>query len=148
LRELIIVFVKDTNSINSNNNERRNVPYGLFRHSGNSTSQEARSFIWIYADQYAYYRKSKGRASKIWVNGVSDTFSGFARRILSHELQYVIQNIEGFSRGARPDERGYRSKAGEVEATNEEIRSDLSKEERSKLYSVKTQEITRKFQFE
>ena len=52
------------------------------------------------------------------------------KRVLIHEIQHAIQNIEGFSSGASATESDYEKAAGEIEARDVANRADMTAEER------------------
>lgn len=52
------------------------------------------------------------------------------KRVLLHEIQHAIQNIEGFSRGASTTESNYEKAAGEIEARDVANRADMTAEQR------------------
>lgn len=61
--------------------------------------------------------------------------------ILLHEVQHLIQEIEGFARGGSSTFSGYLRLAGEVEARNICHRHTLSQEERRYSLRTETQDV-------
>lgn len=61
--------------------------------------------------------------------------------ILLHEVQHLIQEIEGFARGGSSSDSGYQRLAGEVEARNVCHRHYLSPEERRRSLRTDTQDV-------
>lgn len=64
--------------------------------------------------------------------------------VLLHELQHLIQEIEGFAKGGNPKllgRRRYMRLAGEVEARNIFLRHNLSSDERRRKLRTETQDV-------
>lgn len=64
--------------------------------------------------------------------------------VLLHEIQHLIQEIEGFAKGGTPKALGrrkYEQMAGEVEARNICLRHFLSEEERRRTLRTETQDV-------
>lgn len=75
----------------------------------------------------------------------SDKFEFQIEGVLLHEIQHLIQQIEGFAKGGSPSQSGrkrYMRLAGEVEARNVCSRHYLSLEERRRTLRIETQEIS------
>ncbi len=70
------------------------------------------------------------------------------RSEIIHEVQHVIQGIEGFARGdnAARGEREYRYSAGEVQARNVQTRMNMTAEERRQKMLSKTEDVSYKDQ--
>ena len=74
----------------------------------------------------------------------SDKFEYQIEGVLLHELQHLIQEIEGFAKGGDPKVFGrkrYFRLAGEVEARNICIRHFLSEDERKTKLRTETQDV-------
>lgn len=74
----------------------------------------------------------------------SDDYSYQIDGVLLHEIQHLIQEIEGFAKGGSPQNIGirkYRRLAGEVEARNICYRHFMSEEERRHTLRIQTQDI-------
>lgn len=79
----------------------------------------------------------------------SDKFEFQIEGVLLHEIQHLIQEIEGFAKGGDPSEWGrnrYMRLAGEVEARNIPARHFLSLEERRRTLRIETQGIQDNYQ--
>lgn len=61
--------------------------------------------------------------------------------ILLHEVQHLIQEVEGFARGGNSTFSGYLRLAGEVEARNVCYRHTLTQEERKYSLRTETQDV-------
>lgn len=73
--------------------------------------------------------------------------SGFSgEKILAHEIQHAIQDIEGFAKGGNTRNTQYNNFAGEVESRNVEKRFDLSPEGRSATLAEETEDVAREDQ--
>ena len=64
----------------------------------------------------------------------------YLNSILNHEIQHVIQDIEGFERGGDLDEK-YIKRAGEVEARNVQSRMGLSEQQRRERLLAETEDV-------
>lgn len=107
---------------------------------------------------YAMYSPRKGKAGYYnpATNGIvvamgkpSDKFEYQIEGILLHEVQHLIQEIEGFAKGGSPKLLGrsrYHRLAGEVEARNICYRHFLTDEERSRKLRTETQDVPDKKQ--
>lgn len=74
----------------------------------------------------------------------SDKFEFQIEGVLLHEIQHLIQEIEGFAKGGNPKTIGlrrYHRLAGEVEARNVCFRHFLTEEERRRTLRTETQDI-------
>lgn len=74
----------------------------------------------------------------------SDNFEYQIEGILLHEIQHLIQKIEGFAKGGDPKimgRRRYYQLAGEVEARNICFRHFLTEEERRRTLRTETQDV-------
>lgn len=63
-----------------------------------------------------------------------------------HELQHLIQGLEGFAKGSSPSVSGYSdyfNSAGEVEARNVSRRMNMSLEERRRTLASETEDVSR-----
>ena len=79
----------------------------------------------------------------------SDKFEYQIEGVLLHEIQHLIQNIEGFAQGGNPKAIGmrrYLRLAGEVEARNICLRHFLTDDERRRTLRTETQDIEDKDQ--
>lgn len=79
----------------------------------------------------------------------SDKFEYQIEGVLLHEIQHLIQEIEGFARGGNPKTLGrrrYMRLAGEVEARNIALRHNLTAEERRRTLRTATQDVPDKDQ--
>ena len=102
---------------------------------------------------YAMYSPRKGAAGYYnpATNGMvvamgkpSDKFDFQIDGVLLHEVQHLIQEIEGFARGGDPKTLGRRKfirMAGEVEARNICYRHFLTKEQRRRKLRTETQDV-------
>ena len=73
--------------------------------------------------------------------------SGFSgEKILAHEIQHAIQDIEGFAKGGNTRNTQYNNFAGEVESRNVEKRFDLSPEGRNATLAEETEDVAREDQ--
>lgn len=73
----------------------------------------------------------------------------FFERALPHELQHVIQGIEGFADGGSPERHGqaqYHRLAGEVESRNVERRLHMTDKERRERLLSDTEDVAREDQ--
>ena len=64
--------------------------------------------------------------------------------VLLHEIQHLIQEIEGFAKGGSPKQWGmrrYHRLAGEVKARNISLRHFLSEDERRSTLHKATQDV-------
>ena len=71
-------------------------------------------------------------------------FSYQIEGVLLHEIQHLIQEIEGFSKGGSPKAIGmrrYLRLAGEVEARNICLRHFLTEDERRRTLRTQTQDV-------
>jgi hypothetical protein len=69
--------------------------------------------------------------------------SASTKRTLAHEVQHLIQRMEGFARGSNFGDPNYRKTAGEVEARNVENRYDMSEEKRRGGPAEETEDVPR-----
>lgn len=102
---------------------------------------------------YAIYSPRRGMAGYYSpdTNGMvismgtpSDNFDLQIEGVLLHEIQHLIQEIEGFARGGSPKDLGrrkYMRMAGEVEARNICLRHFLTNEQRLQSLRTDTQDI-------
>lgn len=102
---------------------------------------------------YAMYSPRKGTAGYYnpTTNGMvvgmgrpSDTFDYQIEGVLLHEVQHLIQEIEGFAKGGDPKtlgRRNYVRMAGEVEARNICHRHFLTEEQRRRKLRTETQDV-------
>ena len=102
---------------------------------------------------YAMYSPKQGTAGYYnpSTNGMvvsmgkpSDKFEYQIEGVLLHEIQHLIQEIEGFARGGDPKAIGrsrYHRLAGEVEARNICFRHFLTEEERRRTLRTETQDV-------
>lgn len=102
---------------------------------------------------YAMYSPRKGTAGYYnpGTNGMvvsmgkpSDKFEYHIEGVLLHELQHLIQDIEGFAKGGDPKTLGrrrYIRLAGEVEARNICARHFLTEDERLRKLRTATQDV-------
>lgn len=98
----------------------------------------------LYSPQrrWAGYFSPKDYAMMVCMGTARSTFEYQTEGILLHEIQHLIQEIEGFARGGSTIERSiYRRLAGEVEARNVCHRHRLSPEERRRSLRVDTQDV-------
>ena len=107
---------------------------------------------------YAMYSPQKGVAGYYnpSTNGMvismgrpSDKFEYQIEGVLLHEIQHLIQYIEGFAQGGNPKAIGmrrYLRLAGEVEARNICLRHFLTDDERRRTLRTETQDIEDKDQ--
>ncbi|MDE6338749.1 MAG: hypothetical protein K2K97_03045 [Muribaculaceae bacterium] len=102
---------------------------------------------------YAMYSPRKGaagyyspasRGMVVSMGTKSDDFEYQIEGILLHEIQHLIQEIEGFACGGDPKALGrrrYHRLAGEVEARNICHRHSLAEEERRRSLRTSTQDV-------
>lgn len=102
---------------------------------------------------YAMYSSKKGTAGYYnpSTNGMvvsmskqSDAFEYQIEGVLLHEIQHLIQEVEGFAEGGDPKVLGWRRYyrlAGEVEARNICARHFLTEEERRRTLRTETQDV-------
>lgn len=102
---------------------------------------------------YAMYSAQKGTAGYynpdtngmvISMGNISDKFEEQIGGILLHEMQHLIQEIEGFAKGGCPKILGkdkYHRLAGEVEARNVCNRNFLTKDEKRRKLRTETQDV-------
>ena len=102
---------------------------------------------------YAMYSPRKGTAGYynpetggmvVSVGSPSDIFDYRIEGVLLHEIQHLIQEIEGFAKGGDPKtigRRRYHCLAGEVEARNICHRHFLTEEERRRVLRTMTQDV-------
>lgn len=102
---------------------------------------------------YALYSPRKGTAGYynpatggmvVSMGSPSDIFDYRIEGVLLHEIQHLIQEIEGFAKGGDPKaigRRRYHCLAGEVEARNICHRHLLTEEERRRLLRTETQDV-------
>ena len=102
---------------------------------------------------YAMYSPRKGtagyynpatRGMVVSMGSPSDIFDYRIEGVLLHEVQHLIQEIEGFAKGGDPKtigRRRYHCLAGEVEARNICHRHFLTEEERRRVLRTMTQDV-------
>lgn len=102
---------------------------------------------------YAMYSPRKGtvgyynpatRGMVVSMGSLSDIFDYRIEGVLLHEIQHLIQEIEGFAKGGDPKtigRRRYHCLAGEVEARNICHRHFLTEEERRRVLRTETQDV-------
>ena len=102
---------------------------------------------------YAMYSPRKGtagyynpatRGMVVSMGSPSDIFDYLIEGVLLHEVQHLIQEIEGFAKGGDPKaigRRRYHCLAGEVEARNICHRHFLTEEERRRVLRTMTQDV-------
>lgn len=102
---------------------------------------------------YAMYSPRKGTAGYynpttngmvVGMGRLSDTFDYQIEGVLLHEVQHLIQEIEGFAKGGDPKtlgRRNYVRMAGEVEARNICHRHFLTEEQRRRKLRTETQDV-------
>lgn len=102
---------------------------------------------------YAMYSPRKGtagyynpatRGMVVSMGSPSDIFDYRIEGVLLHEVQHLIQEIEGFAKGGDPKaigRRRYHCLAGEVEARNICHRHFLTEEERRRTLRIVTQDV-------
>lgn len=102
---------------------------------------------------YAMYSPRKGtagyynpatRGMVVSMGSPSDIFDYRIEGVLLHEIQHLIQEIEGFAKGGDPKtigRRRYHCLAGEVEARNICHRHFLTEEERRRVLRTETQDV-------
>lgn len=102
---------------------------------------------------YAMYSPRKGTAGYynphtggmvVSMGSPSDIFDYRIEGVLLHEIQHLIQEIEGFAKGGDPKtigRRRYHCLAGEVEARNICHRHFLTEEERRRVLRTETQDV-------
>lgn len=102
---------------------------------------------------YAMYSPRKGTAGYynpetggmvVSMSSPSDIFDYRIEGVLLHEIQHLIQEIEGFAKGGDPKtigRRRYHCLAGEVEARNICHRHFLTEEERRRVLRTETQDV-------
>lgn len=102
---------------------------------------------------YAMYSPCKGTAGYynpdtggmvVSMGFPSDIFDYRIEGVLLHEIQHLIQEIEGFAKGGDPKtigRRRYHCLAGEVEARNICHRHFLTEEERRRTLRIVTQDV-------
>lgn len=102
---------------------------------------------------YAMYSPRKGTAGYynqatggmvVSMGSPSDIFDYRIEGVLLHEIQHLIQEIEGFAKGGDPKtigRRRYHCLAGEVEARNICHRHFLTEEERRRSLRTETQDV-------
>lgn len=102
---------------------------------------------------YAMYSPRKGtagyynpatRGMVVSMGSPSDIFDYRIEGVLLHEVQHLIQEIEGFAKGGDPKaigRRRYHCLAGEVEAHNICRRHFLTEEERRRTLRTETQDV-------
>lgn len=102
---------------------------------------------------YARYSPRKGTAGYynpetggmvVSMGSPSDIFDYRIEGVLLHEIQHLIQEIEGFAKGGDPKtigRRRYHCLAGEVEARNICHRHFLTEEERRRVLRTMTQDV-------
>lgn len=102
---------------------------------------------------YAMYSPRRGtagyynpatRGMVVSMGSPSDIFDYRIEGVLLHEIQHLIQEIEGFAIGGDPKRIGrrrYHCLAGEVEARNICHRHSLTEEERRRVLRTMTQDV-------
>ena len=102
---------------------------------------------------YAMYSPKRGTAGYynpatngmvVSIGNPSDDFQYQIEGVLLHEIQHLIQEIEGFAKGGDPKTLGrrrYHRLAGEVEARNICARHFLSEEDRKRILRTATQDV-------
>lgn len=102
---------------------------------------------------YAMYSPKRGLAGYyspatngmvVSIGNPSDGFQYQIEGVLLHEIQHLIQEIEGFAKGGDPKvlgRRRYHRLAGEVEARNICLRHFMSEEERRRTLRTTTQDV-------
>lgn len=97
----------------------------------------------LYSPQrrWAGYFSPDDYAMMVCMGTARSPFEYQTEGILLHEVQHLIQESEGFARGGRGSDSGYRRLAGEVEARNICHRHRLSIEERRRSLRVDTQDV-------
>lgn len=102
---------------------------------------------------YAMYSPRKGTAGYynpdtggmvVSMGFPSDLFDYRIEGVLLHEIQHLIQEIEGFAKGGDPKaigRRRYHCLSGEVEARNICHRYSLTEEERRRMLRTETQDV-------
>lgn len=102
---------------------------------------------------YAMYSPRRGtagyynpatRGMVVSMGSPSDIFDYRIEGVLLHEVQHLIQEIEGFAKGGDPKaigRRRYHCLAGEVEARNICRRHFLTEEERRRTLRTETQDV-------
>lgn len=102
---------------------------------------------------YAMYSPKRGTAGYynpatngmvVSIGNPSDDFQYQIEGVLLHEIQHLIQEIEGFAKGGDPKTLGrrrYHRLAGEVEARNICARHFLSEEDRKRILRIATQDV-------
>lgn len=90
-----------------------------------------------------YYSPST-RGMVVSMGRPSDDFEYQIEGVLLHEIQHLIQEIEGFAKGGSPErigKRRYLRLAGEVEARNICSRHFLTEDERRRKLRTETQDV-------
>ena len=102
---------------------------------------------------YAMYSPKRGTAGYynpatngmvVSIGNPSDDFQYQIEGVLLHEIQHLIQEIEGFAKGGDPKTLGrrrYHRLAGEVEARNICARHFLSEEDKKRILRTATQDV-------
>ena len=102
---------------------------------------------------YAMYSPKSGTAGYynpttngmvVSIGNPSDDFQYQIEGVLLHEIQHLIQEIEGFAKGGDPKTLGrrrYHRLAGEVEARNICARHFISEEDRRRILRTATQDV-------
>lgn len=98
----------------------------------------------LYSPQrrWAGYFSPDDYAMMVCMGSARSSFEYQTEGILLHEVQHLIQEIEGFARGGRSSERGYLRLAGEVEARNICHHHRLSSEECRRSLRTDTQDVS------
>lgn len=92
----------------------------------------------------AGYYNPDTRGMVVSMGSPSDIFDYRIEGVLLHEIQHLIQEIEGFAKGGDPKtigRRRYHCLAGEVEARNICHRHLLNEEERRRMLRTETQDV-------
>ena len=92
----------------------------------------------------AGYYNPATRGMVVSMGSPSDIFDYRIEGVLLHEVQHLIQEIEGFAKGGDPKaigRRRYHCLAGEVEARNICHRHFLTEEERRRVLRTMTQDV-------
>lgn len=97
----------------------------------------------LYSPQsrWAGYFSPDDYAMMVCMGTTRSPFEYQTEGILLHEVQHLIQEIEGFARGGGGSDPHYLHLAGEVEARNICHRHSLSAEERRRSLRVDTQDV-------
>ena len=94
-------------------------------------------------DTAGYYNPATN-GMVVSIGNPSDDFQYQIEGVLLHEIQHLIQEIEGFAKGGDPKTLGrrrYHRLAGEVEARNICARHFLSEEDRKRILRTATQDV-------